>query len=354
MVRRWLSLAFVVCAALLAGSSRADSGAQTLVLPFRSVGISDTTLLVSRDLLIGELQSMGLPLVAANVNATVLPGGADACDNAACASALGRENSATQVVYGSLSKLGSKVIVRLNVVRVEDASPYYRDQLTSTTIEDLDVVMRRFAEGIVQGRPNSDRASVESVTEAETVTPARRATRTGFGLRAGFLFPTGNSFGGTDRLTNIHGVYRYEFKNFQVETTTLFGLSWGDGNLDWTMLDLSASRLFGTQDVSAFLGAGFGVHSVTVARDQIYSYGGPYPYSYVDRVKQTETAPTLDLTAGLIALRTYDFQAILEVRFHYVLADFDEVGGNGANGIRVTFGTSSNPGQMRDRNISSR
>ena len=347
MDRRWIWCALVILAALRAVPSRAESGAQTLVLPFRSVGVNDTTLLVSRDLLLGELQDMGLPLVGENSNGALLPSGSDACDNALCAATLGREHGATQVVYGSLSKLGTKVIVRLNVVRVEESSPFYRDQLTATSVEDLDAVMRRFAEGIVQGRPNSDRASVESVTEAETVTPPRRAMRTGFGLRAGFLFPTGNSFGGTDRLTNIHGVYRNEFKNFQVETTTLFGLSWGDGNVDWTLLDLSASRLFGTQDVTTFFGAAFGVHSVTVARDQIYSSGDPYPYSYASRIKQTETVPTLDLTAGLIALRTYDFQAILEVRVHYVLANFDEVGGHGANGVQITFGTSSNPGAMR-------
>jgi len=338
----------MILGALLARPSRADSGAQTLVLPFRSVGVNDTTLLVSRDLLLGELQGMRLPLVGANSIGASLPSGLDACDNALCASTLGREHGATQVVYGSLSKLGAKVIVRLNVTRVDETTPFYRDQLTATSVEDLDVVMRRFAEGIVQGYPNSDRASVESVTEAETITPPRRATRTGFGLRAGFLFPTGNSFGGASQLTNIHGVYRYELKNFQVETTTLFGLSWGDGNLDWTLLDLSASRLFGTRDVSTFLGAGFGVHSVTVARDQIYSSNDPYySYSYVARGKQTETVPTLDLTAGVIALRTYDFQAILEVRFHYVLANFDEVGGDGANGVQISFGTSSNPGEMR-------
>lgn len=347
MMHRWVSCALVILAALLARAARAETGAQTLVLPFRSVGVNDTTIMVSRDLLLGELQGMGLPLVSANSNGALLPSGPEACDNALCASTLGRDNGATQVVYGSLSKLGSKVIVRLNVTRVDETMPFYRDQLTAISVEDLDAVMRRFAEGIVQGRTNSDRASVESVTEAETITPPRRAMRTSFGLRAGFLFPTGNSFGGTDRLTNIHGVYRNEFKNFQVETTTLFGLSWGDGNLDWTLLDLSASRLFGTQDVTTFLGAAFGVHSVTVARDQTYSYDGPYPYSYVSRVRQTETVPTLDLTAGLIALRTYDFQAILEVRFHYVFASFDEVGGDGANGVQVTFGTSSNPGAMR-------
>lgn len=349
MTRRWMSLLLVLAVAVGTQPAHAEDSLQVIVLPFRSIGVNDTTTLVSRDLLCGSLQDLGLQLVGTGTAAAALPSGAEACDNAACAVAVGREHGASRVVYGSLSRLGAKVIVRLNVVRTDEPAPYYRDQITATSEEDLDAVMRRFAEGIAAGRPNSDRASVESVTAAETITPARRATRAGFGLRAGFLFPTGNSFGGADRLTNIHGVYRYEFKTFQIETSTLFGLSWGDGNVDWTLLDLSASRLFGSRDMTTFLGAGFGVHSVTVQRNQLITYGGPYPGSYVGQTKQTETAPTIELTAGLIALRTYDFQAILEVRFHYVLANFDEVGGDGANGIRVTFGTSSKPGAMRQR-----
>jgi hypothetical protein len=238
------------------------------------------------------------------------------------------------VVYGSLSKLGDKIIARLNVLRVEEPAPYYRDQLTATSEEDLDRVMRRFAEGIASGRPNSDRASVESVTQAEAMTPARRTTRSGVGLRAGFLFPTGNSFGGADRLTNLHVVYKYEMPRFQLETSTLLGFSWGEGNVDWTIFDLSASRIFGTKDFTPYLGAGIGVHSVTVERQNAYS-----PLFYYSG-GQSKTAPTLDLIAGVMALRTYDFQAVLEVRYHYVFENFDQVGGNGANGVLVTIGTS--------------
>jgi hypothetical protein len=348
MIRQGLCAALLLLAAprtpsaLAAQSAQADLPARTLVLPLRSIGVSDTTLIVSRDLLVGSLRDLGVDVALADPTQAPLPEGTEACDDPACATALARQQRAERVVYGSLSKLGAKIIARLDVLRVDESAPYYRDQLTATSEEDLDRVMRRFAEGIAAGRPNSDRASVESVTQAETLTPARRATRSGPGVRAGFLFPTGNSFGGVDRLTNLHAVYRYELRDFMIESSTVLGFTWGEGNLDWTLFDLSASRIFGTRDFSTYLGIGIGVHTVTVEQRRIVDVTSPYypPYSYETGVRQTETAPTIDLIAGIMALRTYDFSIVLDARFHYVIEKFDRVGGQGAQGVMVSFGTS--------------
>lgn len=57
-------------------------------------------------------------------------------------------------------------------------------------------------------------------------------------------------------------------------------------------------------------------------------------------MKQTDTVPTLDLVAGLMALRTYDFVVVLELRYHHAFESFDDVGGRGAHGFMLTFGTS--------------
>ena len=314
----------------------ADSSGRTLVLPLRSIGVSDTTTFVIRDLLVGSLHDLGVQTTGAVSAEAPMPAGPEACDDPACAAALGRQHGASQVVYGSVTRLGGNVIARVNLLRVDEPAPYYRDQLTATTEEDLDKVMRRFAEGIASGRPNSDRASVESVTQAETLTPARRATRSGLGFRAGFLFPAAGSFGGADRLTNLHAAYKYEMRDFQIETTTVLGFSWGKGNFDWTILDLSVSRFFGTKDLAPYLGAGIGVHGVTVERRlSMPTFAGPYRSSET----QSETAPTLDLIAGLLTLRTYDFEAIIELRYHYIFENFDQAGGKGANGFLLTFGT---------------
>lgn len=348
MFRQGLSVVLVLLAApfgtaaLSAPSMQDRSTPTTLVLPFRSFGVSDTTTLVSRELLVGDLKDLGVEIVLADSGQPPLPAGAEGCDDPGCAAELARQHGAARVIYGSLGRLGDKIIARLNVLDVGEAAPHYRDQLTATYVEDLDRVMRRFAEGIASGQPNSERASIESVTQAETLTPARRASRTGFGIRSGFLFPTAGSFGGADRLTDLRGVFRYELHDYQIETSTMLGFTWGESNFDWTIFDLHASRIFGMRDFSTYLGAGVGVHSVTVAQRKTEVYNSPYypSYAYESVSKQTETAPTLDLVAGLLALRTYDFQVVAELRYHYVFDNFDDVGGGGAQGVMLTIGTS--------------
>jgi hypothetical protein len=136
-------------------------------------------------------------------------------------------------------------------------------------------------------------------------------------------------------------VYVYEMRDFLIESSTLLGLTWGKGNLDWTILDLSAARIFGSKDFSTYLGAGIGVHTVSVDQRRTIDVTSPYypTYSYEADLRQTETVPTLDLIAGIMALRTYDFETVLELRFHYAFEKFDKVGGKGAQGVMVTFGT---------------
>jgi hypothetical protein len=338
MTRRLYAAMLVAALAITTAVTavRAAPPGPTLVLPLRTVGVSDATALVSRDLLIGSLEDLGVQVMRDTAHA-------EACDDPECAARIGRERGAGRVVYGSLSQLGGKIIARLDVLRAGEAQPYYRDQLTALTEEDLDQVMRRFAEGIAAGRPNSDRATVETVTQAEAVTPPRRAVRSGFGLRAGFLFPTNGGYADADRLTNFHAAFRYEMPHWQIQSSSLLGFTWGKENFDWAILDVTGARIFGLGDFASYLGVGVGVHSITVTRHQTMYYASPYdstsyPYDY--QAQQTETVPTADLVLGLITMRTYDFQLVLEARYRHVFETFDKVGGNGADGVLVTFGTS--------------
>ena len=335
-----VSGAFGVASAQSGGAPLPPAG-PTLVLPFRSVGVSDTTIFVSHDLLEGNLEDLGVSVLRASTLSTPILSGALACDLPECAAELGRQNQAGQVVYGSLSKLGDKIIARVSVVRVGETEPFYRDQINALTEDDLDRVMRRAAEGIAAGRPNSDRATIESVTQDEAREPARRATRSGLGFRAGFLFPTGDSYGEADRLTNFHFGYKYETPTFMIETTTLLGMTWGGDNVDWTVLDLAASRIFGTGDFATYLGAGIGVHSVRVEKKVMEIVDNQWGhYEYENSIEQSETVPTFDLVAGLLAFRTYDFEIVTELRYHHSFEQFDQVNGKGAHGFLLTFGTS--------------
>lgn len=329
-----VALGAIVLALLPATSTSAP---ETLVLPLRTIGVSDTTAAVVGDLLQGELEGRGVAIFPASRLAVDQPRGEAACDAADCAAAAASAYGVSQVVYGSLSRLGDKIIVRVRALRAGEGTPYYSDQLTSATEEDLDTVARRVAEGIAAGRPNADLATVDTVTEQETLEPRRRASRSGIGLRAGFIFPASDSYGGVDRLTSARLSFKYETRNYFIETTPVLGFAWRGDTIEWTAFDLFGARIFGVGDWATYAGAGIGVHALNVSQSVPVDWGyGPY----YESVEQSETTLALDFGVGLLALRTYDLTIVVDVRYHIVFADFDQVGGNGAHGLTVMFGTS--------------
>jgi hypothetical protein len=320
-------------------TSVAFGQAGTLLLPLRTVGVSDTTATVARDILAGELESRGLSMLGRG-SVPALPSGPRACDEVDCALSLARERQAAQVIFGSLSRLGEKVIVRVRALRVGDTAPYYTDQLSALTEEDLDTIMQRIAEGIAEGRANSARATVESVTRAETETPRRRAGRSGVGLRAGFIFPDGDSYGG-DRLTSLRLVYKFEGRGFLIESTALLGLAWRDGSIEWTPVDIFAGRIFGKGDLSGYLGGGLGMCSLHLEREVGCPECVPGTQcACTHTVSEAATTLSADLGGGLLAFRTYGYQIVVDLRYHYVFEEFDKIGGHGAHGIALSFGTS--------------
>jgi hypothetical protein len=322
---------------LAAASSTAFSSPQALVLPLRTLGVSDTTASVVGDLLQGELESRGLAMFPASQLAADIPRGATACDDAACATAAAQSYGVPQVVYGSLSRLGDKIILRVRALKAGESTPYYTDQLTSTTEEDLDAVVRRVADGIAAGRRNAQHATVETVTEQESLEPRRRASRSGVGVRAGFIFPDGDSYAGLDRLASVRLSWKYETRDYFVETTPALGFAWRSDSVEWTVFDLFMARIFSKGDFAPYAGAGIGVRSLHLEKPYIVNEG---PYSYEDSYGQSETTLSADLGIGFLALRTYDLSIIVDVRYHIVFANFDDLGGDGAHGISISFGTS--------------
>jgi hypothetical protein len=307
---------------------------QTLVLPLRTLGVSDTTATVVGDLLQGELETRGVALFPVSRLAADTPRGASACDDAACASAAATNYDVSRVVYGSLSRLGDKIILRVRALKAGETVPFYSDQLTSTTEEDLDAVVRRIADGLAAGRPNAEHATVETVTQQETQEPRRRASRSGIGVRAGFIYPISDSYAGVDRLTSLRLAFKYETRDYFIDSTPVLGFSWGSGCVEWTVLDLFLARIFGRGDLAPYVGAGLGVHALHLERDPRPSDPNPY-----DGPSHGETTLSADIGFGCLALRTYDLSIIIDVRYHIVLADFDQLG-RYPQGVSIMFGTS--------------
>jgi hypothetical protein len=313
-----------------------ESGA-TVVLPLHTIGVNDTTAAVVGDLLRDELDSRGVSVLPGSRLPPDIPKGVDACAEAACAAVAAANLGASRAVYGSLSRLGSKFIVRIQTIRAGETDPEFTDQLTATYEEDLDAVMRRFADGIVAGRPHSETASVNNITGEETLEPRRRSSRASAGLRAGFLFPVDNSYGGTDRLTAVRVAFKYETEKLLVDTTPVLGFAWRGDTVEWTILDVFVARILGSGDFTPYVGAGMGVHALNIAQVLTLSYDPYYPYDYPSH-SQSETTLTADAGIGLMMLRTYDFSLAFDLRYHVVFSDFTNIGGNGAQAVSFMFG----------------
>ena len=336
------SLVIPVLVAALASASHAQTAPRTLVLPPRTVGIDPQTARVFASLLAGELESRRVPIVPASGLPADLPAGEGACDESPCAIDLARGAGAERVVFGTLTRLGSKVIVRIRSQATEAAEADYSDQITASRESDLDAVARRIAETLAGGRPDASRASIRSITEQETIAPRRRASNTGIGLRGEVLFPVADSYGGGSQLAGFRMTSRYETPSgIFIESTPVVGLLWGGGSVEWTILDVAVGRVLGDGDSSPYFLGGLGLHSVHVERKLPYTYTDPYngTYTYDRTVSQNATTMTGEVGLGWMLLRTYDFSILADVRYHVVFGSFDRAGGKGAHGLMVSFGT---------------
>jgi hypothetical protein len=272
-----------------------------------------------------------------------LPTGEHACDETECALDLARGAGGDRVVFGTLSRLGSKIIVRVRSQAVDAPDADYSDQITAARESDLDAIARRIAETLIGGRPDARRASVRSITEQDTRTPLRRASNTGVGLRGQVLLPVAHSYGGASQLAGFRLTSRYETPSgIFIESTPIVGLMWGGGDVEWTLLDVAVGRVLGDGDAAPYLLGGLGLHTVHLERRASSIYTDPYgggTYTYPTSVSQNATTLTGEVGVGWMLLRTYDFSLLADVRYHVVFGSFDDLGGKGAHGVIVSFGT---------------
>lgn len=330
----------LILAVLLPSVAQAGNLAErdaTLVLPLRSIGVDPLLVDVATGLLAGELEAMGLLLSDPGEAGPLLTQGAEACESPVCAEELAKACGAGRVVYGSVGALGNKRVVRIHALAVGQERPFYNDQFIALGDEDLETVMRRVAEGIASGRPNSDRATVESVIDREVEEPNLRASRRGLGLRAGVLYPSGDSFGAANRLVNLRLGYKRENPDHFFETTFLTDLAWGEHAVDWTLFSLYGARILGRGDFSPYVGVGLGLHQVYIEGKATYTSNG---YTYAVSNDQNETALAIEFGAGVLNFRTYGMEVIFDVRYRFIADKFDRVNGQGAHGILLSFGTS--------------
>ncbi|MBN1754621.1 hypothetical protein JW877_00270 [bacterium] len=231
-----------------------------------------------------------------------------------------RNFKVNKCIYGSLTALGNKIIVAVNMVDANLETIIFSDQLTASQIEDLDMVIKRLTSALISRKPAGEVITKETVTLVETEEPRRRKNFYTFGLRIGYLFPFGSSYGGESELTSYDFVGLYEMEHFIVEAH--FAIRSGD-DADEQAIDFSLLYTPLLGDFSPYLAAGLGVHWV-----DINNYEEEYFY-YSD-------GPSLNLGGGLFAFQTYDFRFVIDLRYSYVFL-LDEEADN-QHGLTLTLG----------------
>lgn len=321
MERRRTIIWVAIIVLILSSAAGAAGKAKIVVFRFEPIGVDETTAKIATELLRGELSS-------GDVFYAVV--GEEVCKTPEEAAQLARGMEAEKAVIGSLSGLGEKIIVRASLVDTKTGNVEFEDQLVSTTVDDLDMVMKRLALGLAKKKKHPETAEVEAIIEKETEEPRRRKTFFSTGSTVGYLFPTGNSFGGSGSMVTFEGLGWYETPDFTAETVVGTSISGDAGYIYW---DFGLLRFLSRSDLAPFVGGDLGMHWLTA---------GDFD----------ESGDGLGLSAvgGIVGFRTYDFRLILKGKYTVVFAEINDQ--STQRGFAVTFGLTTNTGGCFGRGCS--
>jgi opacity protein-like surface antigen len=317
--------------ALIVAANAATASEQALFFRFRGIGVDEELIDAVSHLLRGSLENEGV-YVPVQADERV---GYTGCSEPSCAAQIAREEGFEWAVTGSITRLGSKMIVRVELVEAVSGEIRFSTDGSSLTEDDLDTVLKRLARSLSTGKDMESTAEVGMITASEYEEARRRESYSSKSLDVGFLWPQNGSWAGVERLTALDLVYQHDTPEFFLLGRS--GIRWG-GDIDndggrgfgLNILDVKIGRYFSRGDFSPFLSTGVGVHWVWVKK-QIVEEGGTVYY------EESDSGTNLAMTAGLgiTAFRTYDFQAQFEIEYVYMMEKL-EYGGH-PRGFLFTF-----------------
>ena len=279
------------------------------VLPLTGSGVDVSTQETTYMLLVSEISKLKKYDVISKTEIEALEGDRG-CAESPCAFEIGKKVNASKVVFGSLNKLGEKIILQYTLAEVSTGQILITDDLSALRVEDLDQVVKRVAASIVQQIPAAKTVEVGLVTEQESQEAKTRKATSSSGIAFGYLYPQK----GYD---NKHQIFVWDFRSFyemrQFAVDALLGLRQGFA------LNVGFVYLPSRKDFSPFVGAGIGLHAVS--HKQFYE--DPYYYQNSQNDKPSDGFEFL-IKGGLLAFRTYDFRVIAGVEYSITLNDYDD------------------------------
>lgn len=292
----------------------ASANGQTLpsgklaILPFHSLGMDEVTLKSAESLLRLEIRKLNQLEVIAEKDVEQAMGG-EICVEVPCAVEIGNKLQVDQVVFCKLITLGQKIIVEFTLVDVLNQKIILMDKLSSSSVEDLDVVMKRVALSIVHRELTEKSAHVDLITEKETETPRRRGSRKFTGFSFGYLYPQ-KGYDDADRSFTMDFRTGAEISDFAIGMQMAIRKGFA--------MNIFSHYLFTKRDFCPYLGGAFGFHWVS-HEEYIVDEDG-----YWRETNKRGDGFELLANGGLLAFRTYNIQIIVNLAYSYTLNDYDD------------------------------
>ncbi|UCG43280.1 MAG: hypothetical protein JSU73_01285 [candidate division WOR-3 bacterium] len=270
------------------------------VFGFQGVGVDSITALVSTSVYRTELAGTGSFTVATADEIADALGSDRIVTRIDEARTAATEVGATKAVIGSVSRLGTQTLVRVQLIDAASGDVSFEDHLATTSDAELDVVLKRLAKAVATGKKSGGPAEVGTITEKEGMEPTRREAWWGAGVAFGGFFPFGG-FGTNDPLMAYSGFAMYETPDFfaELDYRAVSDFS-GENFAVFQPITINVFKIFGKTDFAPYAGGGLGIG--------FYSSGEYWD----DGGQGFVVAPG----GGVLLFRTYDFHVLADARYY--------------------------------------
>jgi len=277
------------------------------ILPFYTKGIDPATVSTAEEILRLEMENISSKNISLANSASLKID--SNCTSTDCAAELGKQLKADQVVSVQMLTLGQKLIIQYYLIDVEHKSVLLADKLTSSSVEDLDVVMKRMAISITSLESAKKSAEVGAITESESKPFFLRNGRRFNNWSFGYLYPQ-NGYNTNEKTFTMDVKIGAEVEDMDYGVQLLLREGFG--------ANIFSSYLFSRKDICPYIGAGVGFHWVTIDQGNVYFVN---QYNQVQKDEKKGDGFEILLNTGVRLFHTYNFRINVNLAYSYTFND---------------------------------
>ncbi len=305
----------------------AAAAPKVAVFGFQGIGIDSVTAVVATSVFRTELSATGKFSVASVDEVVTALGSDKVVTRISEAQDAARSMGVAKAVIGSLSKLGTQTIGKVQLIDVSTGVEF-EDQLATTSQEELDVVLRRLAKAVASKKKSAADVELGEVTQKEGKEATRREAFFGGIVGFGAFVPIA-SLGGSNMLMTYAGAALYETPDFFAELRYSASIDMSNesySGASFMPITIGVFKTASRADFTPYYGGamGIGVYSYYKNRE---GYWGDY---------RSGPGFVISPGAGYMLFHTYDFHVMADARY-YLLFGGGEVHHGPALSINLAY-----------------